>query len=79
MQQHPKTFQPVRVKLLIVLVGLFTVAFAVGGLCVLSWHTADTMESITIILMVMLFVFSIVPVFRKAWKYVPEDVNKSSN
>lgn len=48
-----------------------------GGLCVLSWHTADTMESMTIILVIILFVFDVVPVFRKAWKYVSEDVNSN--
>lgn len=35
MQQYLKTFQSVRVKLLIALAGLFTVAFIVGGLCCL--------------------------------------------
>lgn len=79
MQQHPKTFKPARIKLLIVLAGLFTGVFVVGGLCVLSCYMSDTMESITIILMVVLFVFDIVPVFKKAWKYVPEDINKSGN
>ena len=49
------------------------------GLCVLSWHMADTMESIMIILMIVLFVSDVVPVFKKAWKHVSEDVNKSGN
>ena len=74
-QQYPKTFQSVRVKLLIALAGLFTVAFVVGGLCVLSCHMADTMGSI----MIVLLVSDVVPVFKKVWKHVPEDVNKSGN